>query len=356
MEWSAALNEVILGRRVLEWAMAAVAFVSLFVVLPLLRRYAVARLERRAHSTAGWALARDLLRQTRPLFFLLLGVSAALEVLHPQGRWVLPLERLLFLLGLLQVAVWLRRIVRFALDVFVAQRLRQGNGAVSGTLGILNFLAYSVVYSLLLLVALDTLGVNITALVAGLGVGGIAVALAVQNILGDLFASLTIVLDRPFVIGDAVQVGEINGTIEHIGLKTTRIRALTGEQVVLSNSDMLQSRIRNFRRQRERRVAFTVGVIYQTPPDVLERLPQEIEQIVTAIPHTRFERCHLRNLGAYSIDFETVYWVLVPEFVTYMDVQQRIHLALLRRFAALNVEFAYPTQTMFTQEIPAPRA
>jgi small-conductance mechanosensitive channel len=208
-------------------------------------------------------------------------------------------------------------------------------------------------WSVILLLALDNLGVDVTALVAGLGVGGIAVALAVQNVLGDLFASLSIVLDKPFVIGDFVNVGELVGTVEHIGLKTTRVRSLSGEQIVFSNADLLGSRIRNFGRMYERRVVFTIGVTYQTPRSKLIAIPRIIREAVEARQKTRFDRSHFKEYAASSIDFETVYFVLDPNFNAYMDIQQEINLQIHERFEAEGIEFAYPTQTVFLAQASA---
>jgi small-conductance mechanosensitive channel len=183
-------------------------------------------------------------------------------------------------------------------------------------------------------------------MIAGLGVGGVAVALAVQSILGDLFASLSIVIDKPFVIGDFVIVDEYMGTIEHVGLKTTRIRSLGGEQIVFSNSDLLKTRIRNYKRMRERRVLFGFGVLYQTPIDVVEKIPDLMRAIVEARKNVRFERAHFKAFGESSLDFEVVYWMLDPDYNLYMDVQQAINLEMLRVFEREGIGFAYPTRTL----------
>ncbi|MBE0636789.1 mechanosensitive ion channel family protein, partial [Candidatus Bipolaricaulota bacterium] len=196
---------------------------------------------------------------------------------------------------------------------------------------------------------LDNLGVNVSTLIATLGVGGIAIALAVQNILSDLFASLSIIVDRPFVIGDFIIVGEQMGNVEKIGLKTTRVRSLTGEQIIFSNSDLLSSRVRNYRRMYERRIAFTVGVTYQTTPEELEAIPVLIEGIVSCQPDVRFDRCHFKSLGDFALQIETVYYVLVSDYAVYMNVQQAINLGIMRAFAQRGIEFAYPTQTLFVQ-------
>jgi small-conductance mechanosensitive channel len=210
----------------------------------------------------------------------------------------------------------------------------------------LTFLGRLVLWSVLLLVALDNVGVDINALITGLGIGGIAVALAAQNILGDLFASLSIMFDKPFVLGDFIVVGDLMGTVEKIGMKTTRVRALSGEQLIFSNNDLLSSRIRNLKRMQERRVVFTVGVTYQTPADKLERIPAMIREIIQAQQGTRFDRSHFLNWGDSALLIETVYWVQSPEFQVYADIHQQVNLAIYRRFENEGIEFAYPTRTV----------
>jgi small-conductance mechanosensitive channel len=201
------------------------------------------------------------------------------------------------------------------------------------------------------LLALDNMGVNITGLVAGLGIGGIAVALALQNILGDLFASLSIILDKPFVIGDFIVVDQLMGTVEHVGLKTTRIRSLSGEQVIFSNAGLLQSRIRNFKRMAERRVVFTVGVTYQTPYEKLARISALLREAVELQQGVRFDRAHFKEYGDFALVYEIVYFVTSPDYNKYMDIQQAINFEIYRRFQQEGLEFAYPTQTLFVQGI-----
>jgi small-conductance mechanosensitive channel len=184
----------------------------------------------------------------------------------------------------------------------------------------------------------------IAGLVGALGVGSLAVAFAVQNILGDVFSSMAIILDKPFRVGDFVKAGETLGTIEHIGVKTTRIRSLSGEQIVLSNSDLLNSRVHNFKQFKERRIAFRLGVVYQTPRALLERIPDMLREAVEETPRTRFDRAHFAEYGDFALTFEIVYYVLSPDFTLYMDAQQAINLGIHRRFEDAGVSFAYPTQ------------
>jgi small-conductance mechanosensitive channel len=252
----------------------------------------------------------------------------------------------LTLVVLLQAGVWGNGLIGYLLARAVRQRLEH-DAAAATTMAAFGFLGRLALWTLLVFFALSNLGVNITALVAGLGVGGIAVALAVQNILGDLFASFSIVLDKPFVIGDFIVVGEHLGTVEHIGLKTTRLRSLSGEQIVFSNNDLLSSRVRNFKRMHERRVLFTIGVTYQTPVEKIEAIPAMLREIVEAQALARFDRAHFKAYGDFALIFEIVYFVLDPSFNVYMNIQQAVNLAIYRRFAAEGIEFAYPTQTVY---------
>lgn len=194
---------------------------------------------------------------------------------------------------------------------------------------------------------LSNLGFNISAVVAGLGISGIAIALAAQALLGDMFSYFSILLDRPFELGDFIIVGEFMGTVEHIGIKTTRLRSLSGEQLIFSNTDLTGSRVKNYKRMQERRVLFTIGVTYSTPLDKLEKIRDIIAQAVTSREHTRLDRCHFARFAASSLDYETVYYVLSPEYNDYMNIQQSINLEIARRFEELGVEFAYPSQTVY---------
>ncbi|MEQ8215048.1 MAG: mechanosensitive ion channel family protein, partial [Smithellaceae bacterium] len=200
-----------------------------------------------------------------------------------------------------------------------------------------------------LLLILDNLGFNITSLVAGLGIGGVAVALAVQNILGDLFASLSIVIDKPFVVGDFIVIDQLRGTVEHVGLKTTRLRSLSGEQLIFSNNDLLKSRIQNFKRMTERRVVFGFGVTYQTPQDKLPLINGIVREIIEKQEHVNFDRVHFKEFGNSALNFEVVYIVKDQDYNLYMNIQQAINLEMFRRFQEEKIEFAYPTQTLFVQ-------
>lgn len=248
----------------------------------------------------------------------------------------------------LQAGLWGGALLDFWINRYRTKANGKDPGAAT-SLSALNFVGRTVLWSVMVLLALDNLGVNVTALVAGLGVGGIAVALAVQNILGDLFASLSIVIDKPFVIGDFIIVDDMKGTVEHVGLKTTRVRSLDGEQLVFSNSDLLSARVRNYKRMRERRALFKFGVLYQTPVTKVEAIPGIVRRIIEEQPKARFDRAHFIKFGDSSLDFEVVYWVSDPDYVAYANAQQAINLALMREFEKEKIGFAYPTRSLFVE-------
>lgn len=338
----------VLGNPVWLWGVAGLIALAALAALLALRRAVAARLETRSAgdpmSLSG--IAAQVLRHTRIAFLVamaLLGGSLVLDL----GERAAAFRRLLVAVALLQAGFWGGAILTGILERWKHRRARDGSAATA--IVAMGFLSRVALWTAVFLLVLDNFGVRVTALLAGLGVGGIAVALAVQNILGDLFASISIVLDRPFEIGDFIVVGDCLGTVEYIGLKTTRVRALSGEQIVFSNSDLLSSRIRNFKRMYERRVVFTIGVTYETPYEKLAAIPGMLRSIVEAQPNVRFDRAHFQRYGDYALVFEVVYFVQRPEYNVYMDVQQAINLEIYRRFAAEEIEFAYPTQTVLLQ-------
>ena len=336
------------GNSLQTWFLAIGAAIVVVLALGFAKSFIVRHLGRLAERTSNDLddLAAGVLQRTGIFFLVALGalVGAHFLVLPDAMRELIRL--LVFLVVLVQLAIWGNAAISVFLQRYTARKMEE-DAASATTVRFVGFLLRLGLWVLILLVALDTWGVDITALIAGLGVGGIAVALAVQNILGDLFASLSIVLDKPFVIGDFIIVGDLMGTVEHIGLKTTRVRSLSGEQLVFSNNDLLSSRIRNYKRMQERRALFTFGVTYQTPDTDLARIPDVVREVVEAQENTRFDRAHFARYGPSSLEFEVVYYMLVPDYNAYMDTQQAINLGLFRRLADMDVEFAYPTQTLY---------
>ena len=345
---------VILGNGLARWGEAIGAGILALGLLWLARWLLAARLGALAARTENsWDdLFVLLVRRTRTLTLAVAALWPALAVLAVPDP-VREVARIITVLaGGLQLAIWGNVLIAHLLEARVA-RMRAADPASATTLNGVTILARTVLWVVLVLLALDNLGVNISALVAGLGIGGVAIALAIQNILGDLFASLSIVLDKPFVVGDFIVIGELMGTVEHVGLKTTRLRSLSGEQLVFANADLLGSRIRNFKRMSERRVLFTVGVTYQTPSARLSAIPGILREIISADQGVRFDRAHFKSYDDSALTFEIVYYVLDPDYNRYMDTQQRINLEIYRRFEREGIEFAYPTRTVYLRSEPA---
>jgi small-conductance mechanosensitive channel len=249
---------------------------------------------------------------------------------------------------LVQAAVWVNAFIGFWAQRHRERNLEKDKASVT-TMNAAAFLLRVALFSVVLVLALDNAGFEVSALLASLGVAGIAVALAVQTIVADIFASLSISLDKPFVIGDFIIVDKHLGVVEYVGLKTTRIRSLWGEQLVFSNNDLLNARIQNYGKMTERRVAFTFGVLYQTTHEQLEAIPPMVREVIEGIELTRFDRAHFFKFGESSYDFEVVYYIGSADYNLYMDIQQAINLGIVRGFADRGIEFAYPTRTVYVQ-------
>ena len=218
------------------------------------------------------------------------------------------------------------------------------------TIGLLTMTAKGVFFVTLFLFVLHNLGINVTALVTGLGVGGIAIALAVQSILGDMIGSMSIIMDKPFVVGDYIVVDSLEGTVEDIGLKTTRLRSNTGEQLIFSNADLLKSRIKNLKRMNQRRISMPIGVTYDTPKDKMAKIPAMLKVIAEAESNVRFDRCYFINFAASSLDFEFIYWIMSRDLILAREAQQSINLKILEAFEKEGISFAYPSQTLYLNQ------
>ena len=349
------LEQAYFGNTPSEWLTAAIiAAVTLAVLWGIewlvTRRFA--RFAARSRFTFDDVIVA-VLRATRFWFTLLVAVWAGALAVELEPTLRDRFETVVQLGLILQIGLWGTAGIRAAVKGYTERRAESDPSAIT-TMAAMGLLGTIGLWALLALTALGVLGFNVTTLLAGLGIGGVAVALATQNILGDLFASLSIVLDKPFVIGDFIIVGTEAGTVEYIGLKTTRVRSISGEQLIFGNADLLASRVRNMKRMSERRVLFTVGVTYQTPRDKLAEIPARIRQIIESTPDTRFDRAHFALFGASSLDFEVVYFVKDPEYIVYRDRHQAIMLAIHEFFEASGIEFAYPTQVVHLAREPEP--
>jgi small-conductance mechanosensitive channel len=337
------------GNSLADWAVAGIVAVAAWAGVWILRRGIRSRNKR--YSTADHStpvrLIFYLLGNTRQFFFLAIALYAGQESLTFPAKLQHIVDNVVLMLILLQAGLWARLALRFYLEI---KEMERGPDRVfAGSLDIIHFVAGMLIWSLVVLVALENLGVNITALLAGLGVGGVAVALALQNVLGDLFASLSIALDKPFVVGDFLTIDTFTGAVERIGIKTTRLRSDAGEQIILSNADILKSRVRNFGRAPEQRALATIRVAYATPGEKLQGIPKLLESIVREQANARFERCHLKTLGDSCLQFELSYFVQQPKINPLLDLQQAVNFRIVDEFRRAGIEFAYPTQRVVVE-------
>lgn len=341
------LDATFLGNDTLAWLRAGAWVLGAVVLMKILVPLFIRRVSQWSSRTSTrWDDA--LVEALRALRWFLIALatlhpaSAELELTDTAQRWVSGTATVAFFLQLALCASafihgWIGQVREASLEK---------DPSTTSALSILSFIARAVAWTLLLLLLLDNLGYDVNALVAGLGIGGIAIGLALQNILADLFASLSIVLDKPFQVGDFIVIDDFSGTVENIGLKTTRLRSLSGEVLVFSNGDLTKSRLRNYKLMKERRIAFTFGLAFGASPEQLEQVPAAVKKLVDAQEQARFDRAHFASFGATSLDFEVVYWMRTPDYTAYRDVQQAINLGMVRDFAAMGVTFALPTSVL----------
>jgi small-conductance mechanosensitive channel len=340
-QWATWLNQEFWLDVSIVLIATLVFHLALRAAIGLLRRHFEARAQAESHNSSRWPglLARLLARTSGPLL-LAFSLLLALKLVDLPPAWENALQHGWFIALALQVALWLDAGVRLWTTGLLQKKDAKQLNPVTTT--IISILVLILIWAIMLLSILANLGVNITAMVASLGVGGIAVALAVQTLLSDMFASLSIGIDKPFEIGDFVVFGDIAGSIEHIGLKTTRIRSLSGEQVVCANADLLSQTLHNYKRMDTRRIVFSFGIAYDTPADKVREVSALVRRIIEGIERTRFDRAHFLSFGESQLNFEVVYIVLSSDYNVYMDIQQEINLGLLQGLRELKVRFALP--------------
>lgn len=339
--------------------LAAIMFVLILLVVLVVRWVIERKLQRQRDSEVEqkdedskrkFELGLSVIRGTHKWVIFVVALYLALLMLPFHSAVNDLLDKIVIVVLVFQAGIWASTLLVNWLEQIKEQRRERDPSSVAA-FGLFQLMGKVLIWSVGLLFLLNNLGFNITSLVAGLGIGGIAIAFALQAILGDLFCSVAIILDKPFVVGDFIIVGDMLGVVEHIGLKTTRLRSLSGEQIVFSNTDIIGSRVRNYKRMYERRVAFSIGVIYQTPPEKLLKIQQMAREIIEGLENTRFDRAHFKEYGPYSLNFEIVYYVLGPDYTLYMDIQQAINLALYNGFKEEGIEFAYPTQELLLRQL-----
>ncbi|MBI3545472.1 MAG: mechanosensitive ion channel family protein [Gammaproteobacteria bacterium] len=327
------------GNTVYDWTVALTISLGLALLFQYLKRSITRRLllwsQGRDATLKNFAV--DIFSCTRFLFLFILAIYLGSQYLELPLKPERLITRAAVIALLIQLALWGNRAIVLWFGDYL-KRYRETDAASATTMSVLGFISQVVLWSVLLLMILENLGFNITTLLASLGIGGIAVALAMQNILGDIFASLSIAIDKPFVIGDFIVVDNIMGTVEYIGLKTTRLRSLSGEQIIFSNTDLLKSRIHNHKRMFERRVVFGFGIPHQALHEKVEQIPAMVREIIETQAKTRFDRAHFKEYTGTTLNFEAVYFVQDPDYNLYMDIQQAINLALFSRLQQASIQ------------------
>lgn len=348
------LNQTYFGNTLEAYLIALGIFIGTVIIIFIFKKVVLSRLRKWAETTDTKIddfLVRGLEKSVIPVLYVLaFYLSVKTLTLNPKA------ERAIDVISVILATFFIIKIItstfRFGLASYIKSKAEAEEDAerrlkqIRGVVVVISFIIWVLGFVFLM----DNLGFQITTVIAGLGIGGIAIALAAQAILGDLFSYFVIFFDRPFEIGDFIATGDFSGNIEYIGIKTTRVRSLSGEQLVFANSDLTSSKLKNFKRMDKRRVVFKLGVIYQTPAEKLEEIVKVVGQIITDNTNVTYDRGHFASYGAFSLDFEFVYFVLSADYTTYMDIQQDINFKIYREFENRKIKFAYPTQTLFVNK------
>ena len=344
---SSFLNFEFLSNRVSDYLIALMILIGGFVTIKLLRCVVIERLKRWARKTATLfddALLKLVEQSVIPLLYLgVFYIAVSNLTLHPI------LHQFLDALVLIIATIFGIRLLVSSSDYLL--RLywitrRDGTNVEQVANAIVPAIR-TAAWALGIIFVLDNLGFNVSAVLAGIGIGGVAIALASQGVLQDLFSYFAILFDRPFELGDFIKVDDVSGTVKNFGIKTTRIQSLSGEEIVIANQDLTKARVHNFKRMERRRIVFKLGVIYETSQEKLKQIPDLIEQIILEIDKTVFDRAHLSGFGEFSLNYEVVYFVQSNDYNLYMDIQQQINLQIKQEFDRQGIEFAYPTQVQY---------
>jgi len=350
MTWNEFLNRAAASMPDVDWTDVLPAVLAGIVTIIVIRfglklvTQRLRALSKRTHTTLDDGLV-SVLERTNVALVWAVGLLVGLTVLPLDDRWHGRVSQLWFAVVALQLGLWCQQALS---QVLVAQHLRQGGSSstLSASATLLSWGLRGALWVVVVLAVLSNMGINITAFVASLGIGGIALALAVQNILADLFASLAIAVDKPFEVGDSITVGDVTGTVERVGLKTTRIRSLGGEQIVMSNAELLKRTVANFKRLQTRRVLFAFGITSDTTADEVAGIPPLVKELIDADPKLELVRAHFKGFGDSSLNFEVVYRVKDPNYDVYMDRQQALNLALMRALQERGIRLAFAAQAV----------
>jgi small-conductance mechanosensitive channel len=328
-----------------------ITFVVLVVFVALLKIFQIIVLKKLENIAKKTKTDLDdvligIVEKIKPPVYSFVALYGALQFLTLGEVVEKIINGLLILVVVYQIINALQEFINFAVRKLSSEDKKVSSSVVSS----ISIMAKTVLWSFAVLLILSNWGINISSLVAGLGIGGIAIALAVQKILSDVFSSFSIFVDKPFEEGDFIAVGQDMGVVQKIGIKTTRIKSLQGEELIISNQELTTERVKNFKRMKERRIVFTIGVCYETPVEKLKKIPEMMKDIIEKEELARFDRTHFKTYGDFSLNYEMVYYVTSREYLKYVNTQQSINFALKEKFEKEGIEFAYPTQTIFVKK------
>lgn len=341
------------GNTGYDYVVAFVIFVVLIIVLKIIKIIIVGRLRQLAKKTKTDFddTLIEIFGKVKPPFYFFVALFFAIKSLELPSLAGTGFKVIFYIVIVWEIINGLGKLVDYFADKYLSQMEGEGKqGQNKAMVRAVNMIVKAILWALGLTLILANLGVNVTSIIASLGIGGLAVALALQNVLRDIFSSFSIYIDKPFMVGDFIVIGDDKGTVEKIGMKTTRIRTTQGEELVISNTELTEARVRNFKKMEKRRVAFELGVTYETKQDKLKAIPDIIKEIVGAVKGAEYDRCHFKSYGDSSLNFEIVYYVNSAEYADYMNVNQVVNLKIFERFAKEKIDFAYPTRTVFLQK------
>jgi len=343
------LTHAFLGNSLREYLLALAIFILTIVVLKLFKKIGIAKLKKMAdHTRIEFDdLIIKVIESIGWPFYVVLALWLSFQFLRLPEKIGKYFSFFVLILVVYYLVKAFQEFINFGTSKLIKKREKDGKKIDTSAVKLLNNILKAIVWVIAALIVLQNLGFDITTLIAGLGIGGVAIALALQAVLGDILSCFSIYFDKPFEAGDFIIVGSDMGTVKKIGIKSTRIQSLWGEEIVISNKELTETRVRNYKKLKKRRIEFAFGVTYETPTEKLQKIPNMVKDIITQVESAQLDRVHFQKFGDFSLVFDVVYYVLTPDYNKYMDIQQQINFALKERFEKEGIEFAYPTQTIF---------
>lgn len=333
------LNYILLGNDLFSYIKFLLSFLVLFFILKIIRNVLLKRF------LSASEYISEIIKLINSYFCFFISFYISIRFLNINDF----IQRALDIILIIWLVLEIMKIANIIIN-YLVKRSVDGNYSNNSAINLLATTSKVILWLIAILFTLSNLGINITSFVAGLGIGGIAIAFAVQNILSDLFSSFAIHLDKPFVVGDFINFGSQKGTVKKIGIKTTRLKSLSGEEIVVSNKELTSSIIQNFKKMKKRRIVFSFGIVYGTPTKKIKKVPEIIKRIISNFDLAEVERVHFKNFGSSSLDFEVVFNLDTPDYNNYMDIQEGINIKIMEAFEKEKIEFAYPTQTIYTKK------